>query len=507
MSDRRQRASTFARDALTLSFGAVFAQALGLIVVPLLARLYAPEAFGLLALFGSISGTIAVISCLRYEMSIMLPETDEEAANLLVLSIALSALVGLATIPLLWFGRPWILKWLDAPELAPYLWMAPPTIFFGGAFLALNYWVSRGRRFGRLSFARVLSSVVMSAVQLGSALAGFATAGGLIAGSVISHGAATGYLGGASLREEGRVLLKSVTWRGIMAGMSRHRKFPLFSTWATLLNTVSWQLPAFLLAAFFSTTVVGFYALGTRLLRVPMDLVGRAIGQVFYQRAAEARTEGTLPELVTGVFRRLVLFGMFPMLVLSVIGRDLFVIVMGNDWAEAGVYSQILAVWMFFWFTASPLSLLYSVLERQESSLVVNVVIFTTRLGSLVVGGWYGNARLALALFALTGIVVYGGQSLWIMNQAGVPWTRLLGILLANAAVTVPAVLALAAFCRVWPSEWAALGAAALLTLAYGLYVLKKDPHVRDMALENPLIGGIVRCSLRAPIWSKSYRL
>lgn len=58
---------------------------LGVLVAPVIARLFAPEAFGVVALFLSIAGIICVVVCLRYELSIMLPKTDEEAANLLEL--------------------------------------------------------------------------------------------------------------------------------------------------------------------------------------------------------------------------------------------------------------------------------------------------------------------------------------------------------------------------------------------------------------------------------------
>ncbi|HUV60027.1 MAG TPA: hypothetical protein VMW09_07940 [Desulfatiglandales bacterium] len=58
-----------------------------MIVAPIIARLFAPEAFGVAALFASITGIVGVVACLRSELSIMLPKTDEEAANLLGLSL------------------------------------------------------------------------------------------------------------------------------------------------------------------------------------------------------------------------------------------------------------------------------------------------------------------------------------------------------------------------------------------------------------------------------------
>ena len=79
--------SSFAANVLKLVTGSVIAQGLGVLAAPVIARLFAPEAFGVAALFVSITGIIGVVACLRYELAIMLPKTDEEAANLLGISL------------------------------------------------------------------------------------------------------------------------------------------------------------------------------------------------------------------------------------------------------------------------------------------------------------------------------------------------------------------------------------------------------------------------------------
>ncbi len=82
--------STFSVNTLKLVTGSIFAQGLGVLVVPIVTRLFAPEAFGVAALFASISGIISVVACLRYDLSIMLPKSNEESANLLGVSLFLS---------------------------------------------------------------------------------------------------------------------------------------------------------------------------------------------------------------------------------------------------------------------------------------------------------------------------------------------------------------------------------------------------------------------------------
>ncbi|MDD3828333.1 MAG: oligosaccharide flippase family protein [Anaerolineae bacterium] len=478
----KHKSTSFVGDALKLLSGSVFAQVLSLAASPLLARLYGPEAFGLSALFTSITGLVAVVVCLRYELAIMLPESDEEAANLFAGSLAIAFLMTLSTVPLVWLGRPFIVRLLNAPELAPYFWLVPIVTFFGGIAMghpALNYWSSRSRRFGRLSRTRVISSTVTTATEIGAGFAGYVTGGSLIgarvAGSIIS----TSVLAIQTFRDDGRLLLRSVRWRSVLAGLKQHYKFPLYTTWSSLLNTVSSQLPAFLLSAFFSSAVVGYYALGYRLLGLPMSLFGGSVSQVFFQRAAEARVQGRLAVLVEGAFRRLVMFGTFPILLLTIIGRDLFVVVFGERWAEAGVYTQILSTWVFFQLMSGPLSTLFSVLQRQEMGLRVNLLLIITRFLALGIGGLLGNARLALALFSASGILGYGWMCIWILKASQVPRAQVLQVLSRYLGVSIVILLPLGlAKCLLPVPPLLSLVAAAIASGVYAYFVIRSEPQL-----------------------------
>lgn len=53
--------------------GTAFAQALMVLVLPLLTRLYTPEDFNVLAVYASILSIISVAACLRLEITVPLP--------------------------------------------------------------------------------------------------------------------------------------------------------------------------------------------------------------------------------------------------------------------------------------------------------------------------------------------------------------------------------------------------------------------------------------------------
>lgn len=472
---------SFSTDVLKLVTGTTLAQVMVVLASPVLTRLYTPEAFGLLALFTSITKILSVVSCLRYEFSIMLPDREEEAANLLGLCLIVVTGISLLTVPLIWIAEGPFLALLNAESLAGYLWFIPPFVFMTGVFLALNYWNSRSRHYGRLSMVRMVSALTITGTQVGAGAAGLATSGSLIGASVFGTTVATLILGWQIARDDLGLLRREISWRGMKAGMIRYKKFPLYESWSGLLNVASWQLPSFLLAAYFSTTVVGYYSLGFRLIQMPMDLVGGAIQQVFFQRASDAQKHGSLGVLTEGVFGVLLKIGLFPMLLLSMIGEELFVLVFGSAWGEAGFYTQLLSVWALIWFITSPLSTIYMVQEKQGFGLKINIANFVTRLLALVAGGMLGSARIAILLFAVSGIAVYGYLCLQLLSFSGVPLRRTARIVLFNVALFVPAGV-LILMLKYWGvSPLIQMVVAGACALIYYLYTLKTDPQIKEL--------------------------
>lgn len=476
---------SFAGDVMKLVGGTAFAQALVVLASPIITRLYGPEAFGLSALFTSIAGIIAVVACMRYELAIMLPKKDEEAANLLGLSLFFAALVSALTLPVIWIGGNRIALLLNSPGLEPYLWLVPPYVFASGAFMALNYWNSRTRRFGRLSVARVASSIVTLSAQLGAGFAGRTTGGSLIGANVLGYAAVALMLGGQIWRDDGRMLQASMNWQKLVVGLKRYSNFPIFDTWSALLTTIYWQLPPFLLSVYFSSRVVGYYALGMMVVQLPTSLIGGSISQVFFQRASEAKFGGRLSSIVESTVLQLSMLGLFPLLLLSIIGEDAFVVVFGARWAEAGVYVQILAIWMFFVFITSPIGTLFSILEKQKLSLILNILFLPMRVGALVIGGMLGNARIAIMLFSLVGIVTYAGMFFWLIGKSGVSISRVSNKLLTYLAYSMPLLIltALAQWGTSLNSQQITF-IGALDIFCYYMILVKYDPAFRGYIRE-----------------------
>ncbi len=443
---------------LTLVTGTVAAQALAYLARPLLTRLFTPEAFGLLGFYLAAVAVLSTAAMGKYEDAIPLPASDRDAAGVWTLALGLgliASLVSLIVIPL----REPIAALLYRPEVATALWFIPAGVWATAWGRANEVWLTRVDRFGSVSGARVAQNAVMVPAQIGAGLTGGA-ASGLIGGHLAGRVVGTLVMFGVALRSV-RPVLSDL---GRLAG--QYRRFPLFSMPSGFLNTLSTQLPAFLLLAYFAPDVLGFYVLAYGTLAVPMQLIGGAVGQVFFVRAAEARREGALGPLTQMVFARLSAFGLFPLAAMVLAAPAAFGAVFGAEWREAGVYAQLLAPWLYFSFVSAPISALFDVLEQQPWELAFNAVLVTARVAALVIGGQSGSALWTVGLFGAVSALGWFVHTVWMLRWGQADGREALQAVGRHALIAA-APLALVGV-AVWLSEsdlvvTAALGAAALL--------------------------------------------
>lgn len=469
-----RRKSGFLGNVLRLSTGSVISQVIPIMAAPILTRLYLPEAYGLLGLFLGLSTVLVVISSLSYEFAIMLPERDEDAANIMIGCIGLTAvssgLVGIVV----WLWSQEVASLLGMEALSESLFLLPVSLFFLGSFAALNFWNSRTKHFGRLAAIRVTQTTVTTSMTLASGISGYATGGVMIAANVGGQAVATAILATRILLENGRFIVRAVKWKVLLENLRRYKNFPAFYMWSSFVNTLSMLAPVFLLTFFFSPAVVGFYMLGQRVLQLPMTLVGGAIAQVFFQRSNEARQKGELTDLIDKVFGLLVAIGLFPILMVGLVGRDMFVVVFGPNWAEAGIFAQFTSTWLALFFVSSPTSILSAVLEKQKFIAAVSTTGFVLRSAALIAGGLQGDARVAIALFAAAGVLIHGYRIFAMNKFAGMPYSRTAVILSTGLAPLVPAAAILFVLNHWNVPVHATLTAAAVMVLMYGGYILTK---------------------------------
>lgn len=399
--------SSLKSDVIRLVSGTALAQLLLILATPLITRLFPPEAFGIAAMFSSVTAILGVVTCMRYEMAISIPKTDSEAANLvglcIIIAVSFSFITALIAI---FFGTP-LLTAIGLEELVPYRWSLPMMVFASGIYASLNYWSTRQSKFTLLSTMRVVSAFVNVCASLIFGALGWFALGGLILASLLGQIAFTAGLSISTLRSNSQIFKENINLLKMKQCAVRYKNMPLASSWSALINMGSWQIPTLLLAFYFDPKIAGFYALSFKLIQMPMSLVGGAIGQAFTRRAAEARDNNTIDELVLGLFSKLLGYGLVPLAALAFVGRDVYEISFGANWAEAGIYSQILSIWAIFWFISSPLSIVILIYEKYKQEFFLSISSLAFRILAIFIGGYMQNPRIAIALFSFAGIITY----------------------------------------------------------------------------------------------------
>ncbi len=399
---------SFGFGVIKLLTGRISAQALVFITAPVLTRLYSPEDFGVYQLYLSMAGIIAVVTCLRYELSIPLAKNDEEATASFTLCLFFTLIFTLLTLVLVWVLREDIAQCFKASKLNVFLWLLPIAVFIGGLESALRYWAAREGKFGSVAWSNFSNSVGWQLVPIawvfiiGSSVAGLFA--GYFAGAIFGLLLLLLLLGQRLLSSTRKANL-SVDW--LFGVAKKYKKFPIYSTWSGVLNTISRELPPMIFGLFFSTAIVGYYALGLRLISLPINLLGNSISQVFFPSAAKEYAEtGTLSHIVSSLFTRLVQIGIFPMMAIGFLGPTFFKFVFGQEWIEAGTYAQIMAIGCFFAFVSGPLNSVFAILNRQEIELRLNILFFLGRTACLLIGGFFCSPKETLILFVAVSVVL-----------------------------------------------------------------------------------------------------
>lgn len=394
----------FARAVSVLAGGTAAGQIIVVVASPLLTRLYSPEDFGLLAVYAGLLGILGVVASLRYELAIPLPESNEEAASVAVLSLltVLGMTLLCAVVVGIW-GQD-ITALLNTPALTPYLWLLPLGLLLAGAYQALSYSALRVRAFSTIAQTKLIQATCMVGVQL--VAYGFGPVA-LIFGRVIGQSAGITSLTRVSTKTADGVFARkkvSELYRVAVA----YRRYPLISTWTGLSSAGGTHLPPLLIAALLGAPQAGLFALTHRVLSQPMAVLGKSIGDVFYREAAEAHREGRLQEIVAKVYGSLVAVSLPIALTIFLSAPSGFTFVFGEEWAVAGEMARWMTPWLFFQFVATPPTRVYPILDRHGIALRFQLSLLISGALSVVVASiLFDSALVAVALMSLLNGGIY----------------------------------------------------------------------------------------------------
>lgn len=361
--------SDFAKNVVRLGSSSIVAMAISLLSLPIITRLYSPDDFGQFQLLLSTVGLFSVISSFRYEMAIVLPSSKSEANSIFSLALLLLCITTIAlSVSLFLFGK-FFLELIDAETLEPYLLLIALAYFFAGLVQILRYMLIREKAFSDLGNNRVMESASAQGLKIGL---------GLFSPTFLSLfiSQLVGYILSIILAQRGVTPVFVFSKRRLGFALRKYRGFLLFNTPAVFVNTLSLQLPIFMIAKSFGAEFVGYYVMAVKLIEVPLKIVGSAISQVYFKQAVDSFRLGgkelILLYIKTVKFLSLIL--VFPSIVIYLFSEPVIPFILGDDWSLVGRVISLLIVWKYFEFINYPVSTTLTVIGEQHVDLFLKCV-------------------------------------------------------------------------------------------------------------------------------------
>lgn len=393
---------SFISHVATLVTGTAISQAITFAAMLVLTRLFEPEAFGLLALFMTIVSLLSVLGGARYELAIMLPDDDCEAANVFHAATLVLIAICLLSLLVVTLLHERLAIVLGEPLVESWLWAIPAVLFVSGFNQVLGYWCGRMKRFRHLAVSRIAQSfgtvVIQIALFLVHANGGVALIGGWIFGQSLG----TVVLFAQVVRQDGVFLRGSWDWRTIPRLLRTYRNFPFYKVPYSFVSNSSAQLVVVAIRMFSNLTTVGLFSMASRAIYLPVTLVASSINQVFYEKAATETAPGRLESFVNRMLRIQVVL-MTPLLFFVAFeSRLIFATVFGARWAESGAFAAFLAFAGYMYFLTGWLDRLFDVNSRQRLALALGIAGNLASLAALTVTlAVSGSTLRAVAAFTV----------------------------------------------------------------------------------------------------------
>lgn len=395
----RLRASIFLGNVTKLASGEVCAQAVGFLSMPLLTRLYSPEAFGIMGLFIAISEVGGRMSTLRYDLALVLPKEDRDAWSLLRFAGCWCLAFSLISLAVAYPFRLDISLAFGSELLALYFPLIALMIIVSGWQSLAVFWSLRQKHFKSIAQSSAGASVLGHGLKILGGCLGFG-AGGLLLGSVAQRSFYIMIL--RFFATPSRLWkLKSESGEGLRQAVI-HCEFPKYRMPQDTLNSLTRQLPNILLVSFFSPVAAGFYILATRVLELPFSMLQDVVRKVFYVQAVDVERAGDSLFRLCSRMSVLIAVVMAPVVVVVFLwGGALFELVFGAGWSTTGSYAKWVMLALLFSSSSVPMSVVIPIVGMNRFYLIYEAISMLFRISMLIVAAMYWSVAATVATIAI----------------------------------------------------------------------------------------------------------
>ncbi len=408
------KSSTYIKQIATLMSGTLFSQAIMLLIIPVLTRIYTPAEFGVYSLFFSVAMIVGLVSSLKYDQAIMLPKSDKDANALMFLSLAITLLVSILLLLIIVLFYPF---WMEHfSKLRGYIYFIPLSVLIIGFLQVFNAYSTRNELYKKSMLSQMINATTTVSTQsVGRYLFGLNT---LIGGKILGDLFALIFLIYSHIKAN-TIHLNALSKRRLVLNLKKYDDFPKYQSLTVFINTLSQNVPVILFMSLFSAEVAGFYSLMVRALQTPVLLVGGSTREVFYQKASKLYAEGrNFYELYKKTTLTLIKLFIVPLIMIALFGEEIFSFIFGEKWVVSGEIARVSIFWFLFAFINPPSTVSYNILGLQKIQLRFQLVLIVLRVLAIYGGYYFYDSFMASIIFyAIVGIGMNSLNILYIRSK------------------------------------------------------------------------------------------
>ena len=438
----------FLRDSGTLLSGSLIAQGIAFLAYLVLGRLFTPDDFGLYNIFYSYIEVLIILSTCKYELAIVIADSDDQAAALTRLTLRLNALFSSL---LLLIALLLALFHVTPSSLPPQLYLLiPPMVFFCGTTRVYTFLFNRYKHYRQIATSEVVTSLGGTLLKilfglLSGAMQLFHTLGlplgtilGKVAGNIyyrlkieklklkIKHTPVFDHPskeGTDAVANSQFSILNSQLKGGSQFSIfnsqfSIYKNFPLYTMPKELVSSFSANLPFLWLSVHFDNALIGLFGLALTFTMRPVGILANAFEKVFYASYSEKVRQHQPLWRDTLRFTLALNAVVVPIVVVAFFfAEPLFTFLFGAKWVGTGYYVRCIIPWLVVLLNANSLAFVANIFSTQRIDFFFQIAQLLLRIAALWVGISHGNFRLAILLFCAVSTAVQLLQWGWYLVQ------------------------------------------------------------------------------------------
>lgn len=359
------------QNIAVLALGTGSAKLVGLLAMPLLTRLYSPENFGVLSVYTALVMLLSPLVTLRYVMAIPLPKSAMIAANIFSLCIFLNILMTLLLLLVLYEFGPFLLMAMSMDELINYWWFVALGVIGASLYETLSLWATRDKAFRLLAKSQIYQMFLGTVVKVGIGLF-FPNSGGLLLGQIVQQSS-----GSIALSKmfscDGKRFFKYISLKRMSLVFIRYIDYAKYRTISQFFLVFSIQSPILFASGVYGSNTAGQLSIALMAISLPAMLIVQSASRAYYSEISRLpRTNvSEVRALTRWVAVRLFIVAVPVSVLILFFGEYFFVIAFGNEWAMAGRFASVLAIYLPFQFASSPVLEVFNIYGGQKKYLYI----------------------------------------------------------------------------------------------------------------------------------------